>query len=333
TGNSALRENHAAPMAWPQMQTGKPVAPDRQATTSSGVGLIRPLEVTARKLGVQILLQHRMTSIVRENGTSGRVFGITATHQGKTLNIRARKGVILATGGSTGNVNFRRMFDPRLTEEYCGVAGEPYSVQDASGELAAMAVGASLWGLYNQTGEFGASITKPGRIGCQYGYVNLAWQPSSPVFHLARATGLRVADWQDVILVNQAGLRFYDETSGQFTANNYNAIKNYVQGNYANAVNIKYNPANFLNAAMAGTGEAVNGGGPIWAIFDADAVKREKWTVAPPHVDIAAGFFFAGESIAELAANIKNKYQRNPMPPAGLEKTGANYNSYVHSGK
>jgi hypothetical protein len=43
----------------------------------------------------------------------------------------------------------------------------------------------------------------------------------------AGATGLRVADWQDVILVNQVGLRFYAETSGQFTSNNYNAIKDY----------------------------------------------------------------------------------------------------------
>ena len=333
TGNSAPRENHAAPMAWPQMQTGRAVAVENQATGSSGVGLIRPLEAMARKLGVQILLQHRMTSIVRENVTSGRVLGITATNEGKTLNIRARKGVILATGGSTGNVNFRRMFDPRLTEEYCGVAGEPYTVQDASGELAAIAIGASLWGLYNQTGEFGASITKPGRIGCQYGYVNLAWQPNSPVFHLARATGLRVADWQDVILVNQAGLRFYDETQGQFTANNYNAVKNYVPGSYLNAANIRYNPRNFLNAAMARTGEPVNGGGPIWAIFDADAVTREKWTVAPPYVDIAAGFFFSGDTIAELAGNIKNKYQRRPMPANVLEKTVSIYNSYVDGGK
>ena len=333
TGNSALRENHAAPMAWPQMQTGKPVAPDRQATTSSGVGLIRPLEVTARKLGVQILLQHRMTSIVRENGTSGRVLGITATNEGKTLNIRARKGVIIATGGSTGNVNFRRMFDPRLTEEYCGVAGEPYSFQDASGELAAMAIGASLWGAYNQTGEFGATITKAGQIGCQYVYRNLQWMPGSPVFHLARATGLRVADWQDVILVNQAGKRFYDETAGQFTGNNYESIKPYTPGSYLNAANIRYKPANFLNAALAGTGEPVNGGGPIWAIFDADAVKREKWTVAPPHVDIAAGFFFSGDTIAELAGNIKNRYQRKPMPPDVLEKTVAAYNSYVDAGK
>ena len=249
TGNSVPRENHAAAMAWPQFQTGRPVASDRQAMTSSGIGLVRPLEAAARKLGVQILLQHRMTNIIRENSTSGRVIGITATHQDKTLRILARKAVIIATGGSTSNINFRRMFDPRLTEEYCGVAGEPYSFQDASGELAGLAIGASLWGLYNQTGEFGSSITKPGRIGCQYGYVNLAWQPTSPVFHLVRAIGLRVADWQDVILVNQAGLRFYDETQGQFRSNNHNAIKNYVPGNYLNAVNIKYNPANFLNAA------------------------------------------------------------------------------------
>ena len=333
TGNSALRENHAAPMAWPQMQTGRPVAAENQATASSGVGLVRPLEAAARKLGAQILLQHRMTSIIRESPSSGRVLGITATNQGKTLNIRARKGVILATGGATGNVNFRRMFDPRLTEEYCGVAGEPYTIQDASGELAGIAIGASLWGLYNQTGEFGASITKPGRIGSQYGYVNLAWQPNSPVFHLARATGLRVADWQDVILVNQAGLRFYDETVGQFTSNNYNAIKNYIPHSYLNAANIKYNPRNFLNAAMAGTGDAVNGGGPIWAIFDAEAVQREKWNVAPPNVDIAAGFFSSGNTIAELAGNIKNKYQKKPMPPDGLEKTVANYNSFVDAGK
>lgn len=73
TGNSAPRENHAAPMQWPQMQTGVPIAPDKQATTSAGIGFVRPMEAAARKLGAQILLEHRMTSIVRENQTSGRV--------------------------------------------------------------------------------------------------------------------------------------------------------------------------------------------------------------------------------------------------------------------
>src|SRR3990172_12407443 len=133
-GNSAPRENHAAPMDLPQVETGVPVAPEIRATDSSGIGLIRPLEATARKLGVQILLQHRMTGLVRENPTSGRVLGIAVTNQNRTLHFRARKGVIIGTGGHTSNVNFRRIFDPRLTEEY-QVAGEPYSFHDPTHNL------------------------------------------------------------------------------------------------------------------------------------------------------------------------------------------------------
>jgi hypothetical protein len=81
------------------------------------------------------------------------VLGIGVNHNGRHLNIRARKAVIIGTGGCTGNVNFRRMFDPRLTEEYCGLAGMPWSNQDASGELAAMAIGASLWGPLQPNGR------------------------------------------------------------------------------------------------------------------------------------------------------------------------------------
>ena len=116
-------------------------------------------------------------------------------------------------------------------------------------------------------------------------------------------------------------------------ANNYNAIKPYTQGSYLNAANIKYHPANFLDAALAGTGDAVNGGGPIWAIFDADAVKRENWTVEPPYVDIAEGYFFSANTLAALAAAIVNKHQRKPMPGAALENTVTRYNSFVDAGK
>jgi hypothetical protein len=224
------------------------------------------------------------------------------------------------------------MFDPRLTEEYCGVSGEPFTPQDASGELAAMAVGAALWGGFNYSSEVGWTITKAGSIGNQYGYVNLTWQPTSPVFHKARAVGLRVQDWQDVILVNMLGQRFYDETALHFSANSYNQVPDYVPGNWRNARDIDYNPRNFLNAAMAGIGDGHNGGGPIWAIFDSKAVEREKWIVEPPYVDIAEGFFASGNTLAELAANIKNKYQRVPMPAEALEATVARYNSFVDSG-
>ena len=123
-----------------------------------------------------------------------------------------------------------------------------------------MAIGASLWGFYNQTGEFGFNLTKPTSIGCQYGYQNLMWMPESSVFDKARATGLRVHDWQDAIMVNMLGQRFYDETGLGFTTNNYNSIDPYTQGSWLNAKNVKYNPHNWLNAAMAGITAAARSG-------------------------------------------------------------------------
>jgi succinate dehydrogenase/fumarate reductase flavoprotein subunit len=331
-GNSVPREMHSAVMHWPMVYNGEPVDPAVQQTRSSGNGLMRSLEVAAKKAGVEILLEYRMSRIYRQTPNAGPVLGIAVDNKGTTLNIRARKAVIIGTGGSTGNVNFRRMFDPRLTEEYCGLTGMPWSDQDASGELAAMAIGASLWGFYNQTGEFGSNVTKPGSIGCQYNYRHLQWMPGSPVFDRARATGLRVANWQDLILVNMLGKRFYDETGGQYIANNYNSLDPYLQGSWLNAKNLEWNPNNFLNAALAGIDDGNNGGGPIWAIFDSDAVAREEWTSTPPYVDIAAGFFFSANRLADLAEKIVMKYQRVPMPPASLEETVARYNSFVDSG-
>jgi succinate dehydrogenase/fumarate reductase flavoprotein subunit len=161
-GMSAPRTLHAAIMDWPEIQTGNLAEPAERQTTSSGNGLMQPLYAAARELGVIFLLRHRMTAILREQSTSGRVVGVSVIYDGKNRNIDARKAVIIGTGGSSGNVDFRRMFDPRLTEEYCGLAGMPWSNQDASGELAAMAIGASLWGLTNFSGEYGTGITKPG---------------------------------------------------------------------------------------------------------------------------------------------------------------------------
>jgi succinate dehydrogenase/fumarate reductase flavoprotein subunit len=317
---------------WPMVHTGKPADP-KDPEIRAGAGLIRPLEAAARKAGIDILLEHRMTAILRQGPRSGRVLGVAVDHHGATHNIRARKAVIIATGGSSGNVNFRRMFDPRLTDEYCGLAGMPWSDQDASGELAALAIGASLWGLFNFTGEFGSGITKPGAIGCQYGYINVRWHPGSPVFDQARAIGLAVKDWQDVILVNMLGRRFYDETAGHFNYNTYMSVNPYEPHSYLNAKNIKYNPSNFINAALAGIGDGHNGGGPIWAIFDADAAMRERWRPTPPNVDIEAGFFFAANTLEELARKIVMKYQRVPMPPQNLAETVARYNSFVDAGK
>jgi hypothetical protein len=323
--------------------------------------VIRPLEASARAKGVRFLLNYKMTGLIREpnvDGNSAPVIGLTARYTPRimpgsttplksfrsegniestlpTMNLRARRAVIIATGGSTSDINFRRMFDPRLTP-VIQVGGEPYSYQDASGELAALAIGASLWGLANQTLENGATMRTQRALATKYNYTT--WKLESPIFPLVRATGFNVKDWQDLILVNQVGKRFYDETKGDVPHGNLGGqITPYMPNDYRNAENVKFNPTkyNFTHAALAMNEYSEPPdycAGPVWAIFDADAVEREGWKVVPPSVD-PDGYFFAANTLEELATAIKNEYQAKPMQGATLQATVERYNSFVDVGE
>jgi succinate dehydrogenase/fumarate reductase flavoprotein subunit len=288
---------------WPNEVTGP----------ARGSGFVRPLAKTAREMGVNILLQHRMTKIHREAPLSGRVVGISAMEvdnwyqpKFRTLNIKARKGIIVATGGSAGNPTFRTMFDVRLTEEYQAENSE-WTERTADGEIACMEIGAALGATACQTTQDDNLITK-GRMGKKSNGSATELYPTAPHFFRAGAVGLTVKDYQDLILVKENGLRFYDET--------------------ANTRDYEY-----YAAALAWTGDPrkMNGGGPIWAIFDSDAVTREKWQLKPPYVD-PYGYFFTADTVEELAGRIVNPYQWRPMPAEALRKTVERYNAFVDQG-
>lgn len=352
TGNSAPRENHAI---WSKG------AGLESPNAANGTSVIRPLEASARAKGVRFLLNYKMMNLIREPMTEigpGRVVGVTAEYNPRimpgasaplksfrsegniesrqpTMRLQAHKAVVVATGGSTSHLEFRRMFDPRLTP-VVQVGGEPYSYQDASGELAAMAVGAALWGLANQTLENGATMRTQRALATKFNYVT--WKIESPIFPLVRATGFNVKDWQDVILVNQVGKRFYDETKGDVPHGNLGGqITPYTPNDYRNAENVKFSPTkhNFTHAALAMNEYSEPPdycAGPVWAIFDAAAVQREGWKVVPPYVD-PEGYFFTANTIAELAAAIKNEYQTKPMKGETLQTTVERYNYLVERGE
>ena len=137
-----------------------------------------------------------------------------------------------------------------------------------------------------------------------------------------------------MILVNMLGKRFYDETGGHFTANNYKTIDPYEPGSYLNAKNVQIQSQQLhQRGAWPGIGDGHNGGGPIWAIFDADAVAREKWDPKPPNVDIDAGLLLQRRHARGTGRKIVMKYQRVPMPPQNLAATVARYNSFVDAGE
>ncbi len=309
----------------PRRQTTPVYSDDLKVTINgaAGSGLMRPLEKSARAKGVEFLLQHRMTKFIREAPQSGRVLGIAVTDVVKnaTVNIRARQAVISCTGGSSSNLVIRTIYDPRLTEEY-QVGCEPYSRQSGDTEQQGMAIGASLGATSNQRNESYLGIAKANFIGARYGYSR--WTPGSPWFDKAGAAGLAVADYQDAINVDMQGKRFYDETV-TWSAMRKEGVHDPVFGYIAAALS---------SAVIEVNGQKQRGGGPIWAIFDADGAKRERWNPNPPFVDVANGYFFTADTVGELASKIsKNKYQKVPMSPQALVETVTRYNSFVDSGK
>ncbi|MCL2879878.1 MAG: FAD-binding protein [Treponema sp.] len=349
TGSSFLREAHTIWTDPPSMES--PAA-------AGGTNLCRDLERSARKKGVQFLLNYHMNTIFRENLVDGKVVGIqaasTPTDDGKggympsyqsdgnvsmnkpVINISAKKSIIIATGGSSSNVNFRRIADGRLTEEIPGSCSE-YSPQDASGELAIIGIGGTLWGTANQTLERSSQLLASNTVGVRHNYINVHWTNESPIAHKLKYFGVMMRDWQNAIMVNQEGKRFYRETDGfQHAAagaggffDNYGG---YVQYDWRNGTKIPYNPINYVNAALApnaGTIAPDYSAGPQWAIFDQDGADRQHFDFSTDDV-MDPQYFFKADTLEELAQKINtNPYQNYRMDGSVLKATVDRYNTFV----
>lgn len=151
--------------------------------------------------------------------------------------------------------------------------------------MAALAVGASLWTAGNQLNLGDRQVHRAG------GQIGTRWNgdppipPGSPAFFKQGTSGLLVSDWQDVILVKEHGKRFADEV---------------LRAPLGSVAWRKH-----INAALAWTGDPkkLNGGGPVWAIFDSEAAAREEWRLEPPYVDPDGGYFFVGDTRDRLATS------------------------------
>jgi len=116
----------------PQMSNKK------QGQASAGYMLMKPLVETAEAAGVRALYDVRVRSLVVES--DGRVVGIRARRYGTEMAIRARRGVVLATGSFAYNDAMVAQYAPRI-------AGRPAaSIEQHDGQAIRMgqALGADL---------------------------------------------------------------------------------------------------------------------------------------------------------------------------------------------
>ncbi len=110
------------------------------------------MEQRARDTGrVKIIFNAAAERLVRTEMYDGRVEGVTARIDGKAVNIRARRGVVLAAGGFARNAGMVNLFVPHQAKcvVYCGAGC------DGDGVRMAWALGAGLRDVVHIKGTFG----------------------------------------------------------------------------------------------------------------------------------------------------------------------------------
>lgn len=318
----------------------------------SGVAVTRPFEEDARKQGVDFMMNRHMDALIQDE--TGRVVGVRASYSprfkkdgtqlkglhadenidetAEEIVIHAAKAVVVATGGGSGNVAYRTMFDPKWGVQMDGCAGEPYSFQDASGEIAGLAIGAGIDTAGSWTYLPTSSVIPSQRVGCRYTYVNLIWGEDADLWEYVGAKGLLLTDYNGVIQVNMLGKRFVNEDLGYAAGTGAADSKDPSAGGSSKDV--------YTSSALGsvilneGTGAAERVGGPIWAIFDDAYAQEQGYDLAYPNIDEENGYFFKADTIEELAEAIVNKYYEDvKMDPATLKETVDNYNAMCDAGE
>jgi len=126
-------------LAWPARDLATP-APrghvprmqnKKQGESSAGFMLMKGLVDTATGAGARSLYDVRVQSLITES--DGRVVGIRTRRYGTTMDIRARRGVVLATGSFAYNDAMVAQYAPRI-------AGRPAaSIEQHDGQAIRMA--------------------------------------------------------------------------------------------------------------------------------------------------------------------------------------------------
>jgi FAD binding domain len=337
-----------------------------------GFAISRSMEFSAREKGVRFMLNRHMDELIREQPFSGRVLGVKASYTPRlhpetgarlesfwqngnvderagTIYIRARKAVIVATGGMHGNVHLRTMIDPRMNEpsiEYGPSALLGPLNMDGSGIVAGMRIGANLAGMMQNYQHSLASPTISSVLGTRDAVASIF--PGHPSFLFARAKGIAIgaAGWEHAIAVNQVGRRFYNEraiadssSDAQYPPGRDGTRTPFVPLDWRNAspaqVRAQYKRSAAADAALAmneGSQAPDYASGPVWAIFDSAAVQRGGWQIRYPYIaDPPDGYFHKADTLAELAKKVM-EHPHQKMPLKHLAETIARYNAFADKG-
>jgi succinate dehydrogenase/fumarate reductase flavoprotein subunit len=96
---------------------------------------------------ITVLYETPATALIQHDVTK-EILGVRARKRGRSIAVKARRGVVLTCGGFENNQEMIRDYLPGLP--YCYTSGTPYNEGD--GIAMAMSVGADLWHMNNYAG-------------------------------------------------------------------------------------------------------------------------------------------------------------------------------------
>ncbi len=138
----------------------------RRTLLTNGAALIGQLLATARDRGVPVWTECPVTDLIVEDG---RVVGVRANRDGRSISVRADKGVLLSAGGFSHNREMRAEHAPERRQQPKWSIANPGDTGDAL--LAAMALGAKTdlmdeawWLPTPRGGKFGQSTLVDARF-------------------------------------------------------------------------------------------------------------------------------------------------------------------------
>ena len=155
-----------------------------------GSGMITPMADYLKNLGVDIFTNVKGESLITEDG---KVVGIEASSNNKTVVLTANNGVVLTTGGFGGNIEMRERYNKRWETLGDTVPTTGSSENTGDGIVMAEKIGANLLGMeYVQLYPFNNPVS-----GTLYGIESPSW--SDEGFFYVNQDGNR--------FVNELGLR------------------------------------------------------------------------------------------------------------------------------
>lgn len=286
-----------------------------QGTPNSGICWTQVWENKLAELGVPIQLNTRMTKVWRD-GADGPVVGVEATSPSGTINIKAKKGVVLATGTWTDNALMAKGWDPRIVGENCygdgGVPAEDLLFVNSAGDghIAASRIGAQFSDMSFVSYIY---IFFGSRSYWGWGEDPIDWTTNE---NYAAGKGIsRNADTlARTIIVNGDGQRYVDESTGN--------------RNDPGRGGVTENPEWPFTASYLAQEQPRN----VWLIGDATDAAELKWPLddiknANPRV----GNMFDPACIA-IADSISDLAGKISIDAGKLQATIQRYNGFVDAG-